>query len=713
MSIPYKQLQRATVRQHDQADCGVACLQSILQYWGKSISMEQLRDWSGTNASGTTMLGLKQAAIQAGILVEGYEADLDSLKICEDICILHVVVNNSFYHYLVYWGYDEALQRYIISDPGKGLVEEYTAGELDEVWQSKTLLLFKPANEVPAAENNRPASQWSWMWSFLQEDLNLLSMAVVIGVALAILGISTAVFSQQLIDHILPNKDYLRLFSGIGLLLTLLLARGALGYVRQLFLLRQARDFNLRIVRYFFESLLHLPKTFFDNRRTGDLVARMHDTSRIQRTVSQLAASSTIDVLMIVVVLIGGLSYNWMTGLIMLAWLPLFFWVAWRYHQPILKSQKEAMISYSNAESTFVEAVQGAGTIKLFNREAHYTQYLQNVYAIYQQRALDLGKIGMNFGFWTELLSSIFTGLLLLYISWHVLQGNMTLGSLMAVLQMSGMLIAAAAKLAMTNIQVQEARVAFDRMKEFTGLQAEFDPNTEQNLAQIHDFQELRVQNLSFRFPGRNPLLESVSLNVKKGELVVLMGETGSGKSTLLQTLQKFYKPEQGSIKVNGIDLDLIATPAWRDCLGVVEQEVKIFNTSLAENILFGKIPEDPQLFLDFLSEHGFTAYFDKFPQGVNTLIGQNGISPSGGQKQLIGLARAMWKQPQLLLLDEPSAALDQNAEAFVHQTLLKLKAKMGILLLTHRSDLLNDVDKVYSIEGQALVAKPLAITQH
>jgi ATP-binding cassette, subfamily C, bacteriocin exporter len=221
------------------------------------------------------------------------------------------------------------------------------------------------------------------------------------------------------------------------------------------------------------------------------------------------------------------------------------------------------------------------------------------------------------------------------------------------------------------------------------------------------------VQNLSFRFPGRNPLLESVSLNVQKGELVVLMGETGSGKSTLLQTLQKFYRPEHGSIKVNGIDLDLIATPAWRDCLGVVEQEVKIFNASLAENILFGKIPEDAQLFLDFLNEHGFTAYFDKFPQGVNTLIGQNGISPSGGQKQLIGLARAMWKQPQLLLLDEPSAALDQSAEAFVHQTLVKLKAKMGILLLTHRSDLLNDVDKVYSIEGQGLVAKPLASTQY
>ena len=705
MTIPYKQLQRATVRQHDQADCGVACLQTILKHWGKTISMEQLRDWSGTNASGTTMLGLKQAAIQTGLEVDGYEADLDSLKACTDICILHIVSNN-FYHYLVYWGYDEALQRYIISDPGKGTVEEYTAGELDDVWQSKTLLLFKLPADAPQVEENSPQSQWRWMWSFLQEDLNLLGMAVVIGVVLAILGISTAVFSQQLIDHILPNKDYVRLYGGISLLLVLLFARSALGYVRQLFLLRQARDFNLRIVQYFFESLLHLPKAFFDNRRTGDLVARMHDTSRIQRTVSQLSASSTIDLLMILVVLIGGLSYNWVTGVVMLAWLPLFFWIAWRYHQPILKSQKEAMISYSNAESTFVEAVQGAGTIKLFNRETHFIHSLKNVYAIFQQRSLELGKVGMNFGFWTELLSSAFTGLLLLYISWHVLRGGMTVGSLMAVLQMSGMLIAAAARLAMTNIQLQEARVAFDRMKEFTGLQAEFDPNTEQDLAQVKDFQELQVQNLSFRFPGRNPLFESVSLSVKKGELAVLMGETGSGKSTLLQTLQKFYKQEQGKIKVNGIDLDLIATSAWRNCLGVVEQEVKIFNGSLAENILFGSMPESPQLFFDFLEQYGFSPYFDKFPQGVNTLIGQNGISPSGGQKQMIGLARALWKQPQLLLLDEPSSALDQSAEAFVHRTLMQLKSRMGILLLTHRSDLLDGVDKVYKIEGQMIVSE-------
>ncbi len=261
-----------------------------------------------------------------------------------------------------------------------------------------------------------------------------------------------------------------------------------------------------------------------------------------------------------------------------------------------------------------------------------------------------------------------------------------------------------AARLAMTNVQLQEARVAFERMREFTGLKAEFDSELDDSQAVITDFEELQIQNIQFRFPGRGLLLESVTMQVRKGELVVLLGETGSGKSTLLQMLQKFYSMDEGSIKVNGIDLDLISTQSWRNCLGVVEQETKIFNGTLAENILLGETVSDVATFQEFLDKHGLTRFIQQFPNGFNTLIGQNGITPSGGQKQLIGLARALWKRPQLLLLDEPTAALDQATEQFIVQLLHKLRKDMGILLLTHRIATAQVADKVYSIQEKQVI---------
>ncbi len=427
--LPYKHIQKATLRQHDQSDCGVVCLQIILRYFGQDISLEQLRDWSGTSASGTTMLGLLQAARQTGMEAEGYEADFKNLRDCKDICILHVLLDNRLYHYFVYWGYDENLQKYIISDPGKGVVEEYTERELEQIWVSKSLLLVKPApNWGFQTTATATLGRWRWMWSFLQPDLNLLGMALVLGIMVAILGLSTAIFSQQLIDNILPSGDRIRLFGGIGLLAALLVVRAVLSYIRQFFLLRQARDFNVRIVRYFFESLMNLPKPFFDNRRTGDLVARMHDTTRIQRTVSQITASALIDVLMIVVSLAAAMVYYWSVGLIMLVWLPIFGYIAWRYHNPIVKGQQEVMAGYAHAESSFVDAVQGAGTIKLFNRQPLFVQIVHTVYTFFQQKILDLSKIALRFNFWTELIGALFTAGLLLYISWLVLVEVMTIG---------------------------------------------------------------------------------------------------------------------------------------------------------------------------------------------------------------------------------------------------------------------------------------------
>lgn len=645
------------------------------------------------------MLGLYQAAVKLGLQAEGYEADLDNLRECEDICILHVIKKNQLQHFVVCYGFDEQAGAFRIGDPADPDITMLTPEALADIWKSRSLLLLRPTSRLKS-RSDQSRRRWYWIHRLIREDLNILGLALVLGIAVAVLGLATAIFSQKLIDDILPSNDRLRLFTGVGLLLALLLTRSFLSFLRQLFLLRQSRDFNVRIIDYFYGNLLHLPKPFFDNRKTGDLIARMNDTQRIQRTISNLVSSAMIDVLMVLVATGAIFWYDWRVGLVTLAWIPLFAYIVYRFHRSIVGGQRAVMAAYARNESHYVDTIQGIGAIKVTNKQSVFARLTTAVYTFFQQRIYDLGHIGIRFSLSTDLLSAVFVVGVITWSSVNVLQGSLTTGGMIAILQMIGMVMASAGALALTNIQLQEAQVAFDRMFEFTAIESEYAEEEEKPRAVINDFAELRAEGLAFRFPGRPLLLEEVSFRVRRGEWIAILGESGCGKSTLLQILQKFYAPESGEIKVNGIDLDLVSFTSWREQLGVVPQEVKIFNGTVLDNVLLGDQPGDPEQLQHFFRYYGFSRYFEQLPQSYATIVGEEGINLSGGQRQLVALARALYHRPQLLLLDEPTAALDRDTEHFVLDLLGRLREEMGIILCTHRLKTARRADRIYIIEN-------------
>ena len=204
------------------------------------------------------------------------------------------------------------------------------------------------------------------------------------------------------------------------------------------------------------------------------------------------------------------------------------------------------------------------------------------------------------------------------------------------------------------------------------------------------------MQNISFRFPGRKQILKDVSLHFNNGEMVALLGESGGGKSTLLQLIQKFYSPEAGTIKT---DITTIDAQQWRETIGSVPQDLKIFNGNLLYNITLSDQPEDYQKAVAFCEDNGFGKYFQEFPQNYLTLLGEEGVNLSGGQKQLVVLARALFRQPKILLLDEATSAMDRNTENFILSLLQKAKSEMAILLVTHRIKTAQRCDRIYILE--------------
>lgn len=347
-----QKINKLHTRQQDQSDCGVAALRSVIQYFGGTApTFERLRELSGTSRQGTTMLGLYQAAQKLELKVEAYEADLKSLADCKDICILHVLKQQRLLHFVVCYGYDAEQDAFLIGDPAEPKAAWWPAAQLDERWPSKSLLLFPQGQDLRPAETAAQKSRWYWVRELIREDLNILGLALALGLVMALLGLATAIFSQKLLDDILPSGDQLRLLSGAALLLVLLMARAGLGYLRSLFLLRQNRDFNVRIIGHFFGRLLQLPKSFFDHRKTGDLIARMNDTRRIQQTIARIISGVALDVLVVVVASVAIFTYHWQIGLLAIAWIPVFAWVVYRFHPQIVQGQRQVMQSYASNES--------------------------------------------------------------------------------------------------------------------------------------------------------------------------------------------------------------------------------------------------------------------------------------------------------------------------------------------------------------------------
>lgn len=687
-----KTLSKTHVLQHDQSDCGVACLLSILKYYNGDSSLEKLRELSGTTKQGTTLLGLYQAANQLGFDANGCEADLQAVIDHPTPLILHVVIEDRLQHYVVCYGFKNEI--FIIGDPAKGITA-YTKDELTAIWKSKTCLTLTPNKSfVNAAETKQSKKQW--FLNLLKEDAQLLSISVVIGVGVALLGLAMAIFSQKLIDDILPSQNTQKLVTGIGLLAFLLLIRVLFSVLREFLLIKQSKDFNNRIISKFYGSLLHLPKPFFDTRKIGELVARLNDTSRIQRVIKLIANNFVIDILIVTISFGYLFMYSWQVGVIAILSLPIYFVLIYRFNKRIITAQKEVMQGYALSESNYITTMQGISEIKNFNKQSIFEKLNALIYGSFQEKVFDLGKINIRLSLLSGILSVAFLISILSYTSYNVYQNLMTLGELMAVLGIAGSLLPSITNLALISIPINEAKIAFNRMFEFASIEVENEAETT-----ITNFNSLEIKDLSFRFAGRSQLLKNINLNIRKGEFIAIVGESGSGKSTLGQVLQKFYNFENGKIIINNQhNFNDIKLENWRTLIGVIPQEIKIFNGNVFDNILLGT-EDTGENVVKFCQENGFEKFIAEFPQGYATILGEEGINLSGGQKQIIALARALYKKPQFLILDEATAAMDRNTEKFTIDLLSNLKNEIAVLFISHRLHTLkNNADSIYVLEN-------------
>ena len=619
-----KQIEKSFVRQHDMTDCGAACLLSLIRYYGGESSILHLREISGTSNSGTTLLGLYQAAETMGFDAQGAEANgiLDLIEHGKP-CILAVIIDKVLSHFVICYGYEN--ERFIISDPGKGVVE-MTEQELSDTWTRKCLLLEPNTHFVK--KETVIGKKKSWVQDLLRDDYGLLGASVAIGLVIAVLGMVMAVFSQRLVDDVLPSHNTTKLVAGIILVLVLLLAKVVISALRSKLLITQSRNFNNRIIRFFFGKLLLLPKAFFDTRKTGDMVARLNDTRRIQSVIGSVVGDTIINVLVLIVSLVFLFVYSWKVALISLLCMPVFYWIVSRSNRKIIAQQRDVMSSYAMSESGFINTISGIADIKSFSQQDSFLKINEFLYSAFQGRVFSLGQTQIGIGVWAGISSTVIQVGLIALCSIFVFADTMTTGELMAIIGITGSLFPAVASLALIMIPINEAKVAFDRMFEIVDAKEEGDVSGEEIPISA---QTLEVKDLAFRFIGRKRLLSGVTMRFETGTITSIVGESGCGKSTLCQILERFYAPEEGDILLDGTPVCEIPLDQWRSLISYVPQQTYLYNGTVLENICFGNIPKDVNEMVTFCQRYGLDTFLAELPNGLRTLVGEEGINLSGG----------------------------------------------------------------------------------
>jgi ATP-binding cassette, subfamily C, bacteriocin exporter len=673
-----KQLRKvaeATIElQQNESDCGIAALASIIQFHGGYVPLENLRTLSGASATGTTMLGLLQAGDKVGFVSEAYEGSIEDLKEVSYPSILHITKHGHIEHFIVCYIFDG--ENFLVGDPESG-IKLLSSEELEGLWKSKAVLILKK-NDKFILRSKIKKAKYKWLFESLSGDINFLSSTIIIGIMISLLNFSTAIFIEKLIDNLIPSKQPVTIVLGICAWLFFMIMKSLFNYLRELLLIEQSFRFNIRLTGDFIQKLMELPKPFFDSRKKGDLIARLFDTGRVQKSISTIVGQDIVDVLTLICAIIFVIFYDSNIAIFLGFLIPSYFFIIRNFHSNIYSTNKDLMASYALNEASYIDTLTGVEAIKQCQKEVSEANSLIDNFKGFQNNAASVERVNANFKISTDSFGILAVFFVLTYCVTSVMRNSIQIGDMMAIFSISTIALASTNRLAYAITHLQEAKVALDRTYDIVSLKPE-----NKSGADVSHFNEIKLKNISFAYPGHDLLFEEINLSIRVGEITLLVGDNGTGKSTVLQILQKFISPQSGVVFIDEMNINDISTVALRKSIGVVPQNIKIFNQSIKFNICLSQDTPDEHV-LSFCEEYELGSFINSFRDGLSTIVGEEGVNISGGQKQLIALARALYNKPKFLLLDEFTSSMDKETQRFALKLLFNLKPTTGVFIISH-----------------------------
>lgn len=709
------------IKQHDITDCGAACLASVAAYYGLHMSIAKIRQLASTDRKGTNGLGVLEAAEKMGLKAKAVKSikpdgsiNLEPLYKIPKPAIAHVIVKNRLAHYVVIYKVEKS--HVTIMDPATGRMEKRSLAEFAKEWTGYLILMMPDDGFKPGTQKVSISRRFLFL---LKPHKKMIIQSIFGAVIYTIFGLATSIYLQKIIDYVIPegNNNLLNLLSVV--MIVVLFISLFINFMKTIFMLRTGLQIDARLILGYYKHLLRLPQCFFDNMRSGEVISRINDAVKIRSFINETLVSLMVNFFTVIFAFGLMFTYYWKLALVMLLIIPLYLLIFMLYNRVNRRVQRKLMEDAAELQAQLVESINTAGTIKRFGLEEYADTKTELRFISYIRTAYRSSINSLWAGSSSEMVSRLFTIILLWTGTYFVFQNSITPGELLSFYALTGYFMSPINTLVNVNRTFQDAKIAADRLFEIMDIEQEDHTKAYSISLSKEQCGNIKFSNVSFRYGTRADVFKNFNVSFEHGKISAIVGESGSGKTTLAALLHNLYPIQEGNITIGGINIKHINAIDLRKIICVIPQKIDLFEGSVAENLTLNDYDPDWKRIIDSCKTVGILEFIEKLPNGFHTNIGENGVQLSGGQRQRLAIARALYRDSEILILDEATSALDSESEIHIKNIINQLKEQgKTILLIAHRLGTVMNADKIFVLQEGAIMEEGthnelLAINEH
>ena len=681
-----------TILQTESSECGLACLAMAASYYGHHTDLADLRRKFSISLKGATMAQLMRHAAALHLSTRPLQLELEEIPQLQIPCILHWNLN----HFVVLkkvtknWRGKVTL---VLLDPAVG-ERRVSLQEASAHFTGVALELFPSATFQKKDERKKIAIRD--LTGHIVGLRPAIAQVMLLALALEIFAICSPLFNQFVVDEVIVSGDKELLTVLVFGFALLMVTQTAISLARSWFLMRWSMDISFQWSARVFAHLTHLPVSFFEKRHLGDVVSRFGSIAAIQSTLTSLFVESALDGLMALLALGMMLVYSLKLSALVLGTVFIYALIRWISYQPFREASQERLVLSSKESSHFLETVRAISPLKLFGREEERRARWLNLKMDVQNRDIKTQKMSILFKITNTTLFGI-QGLALFYIgAGQVMSNTLSVGMLMAFSSYASTFSGRFFSLIDLVVNLKMLGLHSERLADIVLEEAEIDTAIETDLSRINP--SITLKNIKFRYGEGEPwILNGINLTIPAGQSIALVGPSGCGKTTLCKVILGLLKPTEGEILIDDIPIQQLGLKAYRQLVGTVMQDDVLLAGSIRDNISFFDAHTDQTRVEQCAQQAAIHQDIVKMPMGYQTLVGDMGSSLSGGQKQRVLLARALYKQPKILALDEATSHLDVDNEHKVNEALRGLQ--LTRIMVAHRPETINAAERVVTLQ--------------
>ena len=691
------------VKQHDSKDCGAACLSMISKYYKLKLPMARFRELIKVDNNGANIYGIVDGANKLGFKATALQGNanefIDSLykKEFSFPVIARVIIDEALEHYVVVY---KMTNNYIyVADPGSGK-KKYKYDEFFNIWTGHIVAFEKTANFKEANECKGTLTRFV---KLVTNQKKLLVAVFFISLLISLISVLGAFIFQIIIDGIEMQQTARFLGMTLGQIcmgiIVLYLIKMLINILRGYFLSVLSKNVDLPLMLNYYNHIADLPIKLLSGRKTGELMSRFNDASCIKDTISSATLSLMLDTLMVVLCVFVLYALNPILFFITLFTVIAYAIVVICFLNPIKNINENLMEENAEVTSYLKESIDGIETVKAFGAE----NIIKEKTAIKFTRFVKKSMKGSIIYTVQDSLSGLVASVGVIFLLWCgtilVMNDIISLGTLITFYSLLGYFLDPIQSLINLQPELQTAVVAADRLNDILDLETESDTTEKIELDN-----NIEIKNVSFRYGNRELVLQNIDMDIAQGETVALIGESGSGKTTLAKLIMAFYEPEKGQVLIGGKNIAELNPRTVRENIAYISQDAFLFSDSIKNNLTLGN-KDIPMEEIEKACKLSMADEFiKKMPMGYNTLLGENGHDLSGGQKQRLAIARALLKNPKILIMDEATSNLDTVTEKSIKETIDNLSGSITCIIIAHRLSTIKKCDKIYVMDNGTVV---------